>query len=98
MKNVIESLNLGIKAKITLESDDICKFCTNPKNNICSNSFVGELDKTMMNILGLKEGELIDFSEKMQTLKIKIDAQFHQKICAECIWMKKGLCTDTFAK
>lgn len=96
MEKVIDELNAGIKAKITLKDDDICKSCTNPKNNICSTSFVEKLDRTVMGILNIKEGELIDFSEKMDLLKTKVDSKSHKQICAECIWMRKGLCENTF--
>lgn len=96
MEKVIKSLNQGVNAKVTLENDDICKFCLNPQNNVCSNHFTQNIDLKVMNILGLKEGEFVDFQEKLDVLKTVLTPKIHKEICGECIWMKKGFCSDTF--
>lgn len=95
MSNIIESLNQGIKARITLGEDDICKSCLN-FDGICSNSFVTRLDTKVSDLLELKSGDVVDFNEKLDILKTKLTSLEHKQICSECIWMKKGLCVDTF--
>ncbi|HBH17695.1 MAG TPA: hypothetical protein DDX14_01890 [Cyanobacteria bacterium UBA9579] len=98
MEKVINSLKQGASVKITLGSDDICEHCLNPNNNMCSQAYAEKLDSTVMNIIGLQEGEVVDFQEKTNLLKKIMNPQAHQRICEKCVWMKKGLCTDTFEK
>ena len=97
MEKVVNSLNQGTKVKITVGNDDICRSCLNPSSNICHSNFVNKLDSSVMNLLGLSEGDMVDYKETIQGLRAKIDADYHRQICSECIWMKKGLCTDTFS-
>ncbi|OGI23661.1 MAG: hypothetical protein A2287_06865 [Candidatus Melainabacteria bacterium RIFOXYA12_FULL_32_12] len=98
MEKVIKSLTQGVNVKITLGNDDICEHCLSPNSSLCSQAYTEKLDSTVMGILGLKEGEVVDFQEKIDVLKKIMTPLAHQKICKQCVWMKKGLCADTFKK
>jgi hypothetical protein len=86
MKNIINSLNKGITAKIILNNDNIYKSCTNPSHNICSLTYVNKNNLTTISFSGLQKVRITDLTEKISKLKNTLSPK---KVCCECIWTKK---------
>lgn len=96
MDKIVKNLTDTTKVKIRLGKDDICSYCNSPDENVCSAAFVAKIDQKVMDLLNIKENDVVEFGYAMKILKSKMNPELHRKICKECIWMKKGYCKDTF--
>jgi hypothetical protein len=97
MDDIITRLGGRAQIKIVFSQDDICSSCPGV-NNVCSESFAVKADAAVAALLGLESGTIVDYRETAERLREIMTAERHQKICAECVWMKKGVCCDTFDK
>lgn len=84
------------EAVIVCAADDICAACPHrlPEGQCGSvGSDVAEMDRQVIGLLGLTCGEVYKRRTLYRLLRERITAPDFERICGDCSWHKKGLCS-----
>ncbi len=88
--------------KVIVEADDICVACPHHKDGSCKQEPGGEarvrcLDHMVLRQLGMKVGTCLTWQEVVCLLRVRVDKEDLQRICAACRWLPYGYCQEGLA-
>ncbi|MGN0376150.1 MAG: DUF1284 domain-containing protein [Suilimivivens sp.] len=88
MGEIKESLAENPVITVVVQTDDICSFCPNNENGICTvEEKVAGYDSTVLSLCGLKPDALVNFKEFEKLVDEKILAAGRRReICGGCQW------------
>lgn len=107
MSEVVNKLNKesDIKIEVLDKPDILCEKCPNLKSGSCNSAGtfqaekrIREMDRTVMNVLKIKSGEI--HSAKIINEKIAkyFDSAAFKKVCGQCHWVTLGYCEEGLNK
>jgi hypothetical protein len=84
--------NLDCKINLINSCDEICRACTNKKNQQCSNKEVDNMDDIVLSKLELKKEYIISAEDAFNLVNKKLKTIEDVKdICGDCRWTGKCL-------
>lgn len=88
MSAVQECLRRNPPVALLARADDICTHCPNLRGSICETAAKVEgYDKKVLELCGLREGEVVDWEEFSLLVRERIlDAGKRKAICGDCQW------------
>ncbi len=90
---LVENLGKNPDVQITFQADNICMPCPHRVKQSCEKQAdITQLDQAHANLLGLKDGEVLSWSECVSKAKDKITLKKFHTICEGCGWKKLGIC------
>lgn len=88
MNEMLDIFMNGARVQLCLHTDEICAACPNNQNRCCtSDEQVNRYDRAVLQLCGLKEGTVLDFSEFTRMVQKQITyVNKRSSICGDCKW------------
>lgn len=89
--------NPNIKIEVVSSLDSVCRACPNQtKLGKCNKQAkVLELDRKHMEILEIKIGEVLTWSEAVRKIRDNMSIEKFEYACKGCSWQSYGICRNT---
>ncbi|MEL7214773.1 MAG: DUF1284 domain-containing protein [Pseudomonadota bacterium] len=85
--------------EVTSATDDICAPCPKRIGTLCTaQSKIANLDAAHADALGVAPGDTLTWGEAQSRIKARITPDTLDTICADCSWLKHGMCTSAVAR
>ncbi len=86
--------NSNIQIEVVNNLDSICNACPNKtKQNKCNKQAkVSQLDSRHMEVLGIKIGDTVIWSEMTKKIKEEMSLEKFEYACSGCEWKPYGIC------
>lgn len=92
----IASKVISTQIEVVGNLDSICSACPNQtkQGKYTEQAKVLELDRRHMEILGIKIGETLTWSEAVEKIREKMSLKKFDYACEGCSWQPYGICKD----
>lgn len=88
-----------VEIEVVGAADDICAPCPKRIGTLCTaQSKIAKLDAAHADALGVGPGETLTWGEAQERIKARITPNKLNTICADCSWLKHGMCTSAVAR
>lgn len=105
MGQIVEEMkdqSIDFPIQVVAGLDDVCNFCPNKGDGNCNSpktdSYVLNLDRKVMDHLGIKSGEIYNKKELISLTTSLINPEDLDYLCEGCSWLTYGVCKDGIAK
>lgn len=106
MHEIVEEIRDDSKyfpIRVVMDLDDACGACPNKGDGFCnasrgSDEHVKQLDRRIMEHIGLEHGEQIDKHELVKRTAEKVQPEDLDILCKGCSWLSYGVCKTGILK
>lgn len=105
MSEIVEEIKdstIDLPIQVIAELDDVCFCCPHKGVGYCnspkSNSYILNLDKKVIDHLGIKSGETYNKNELVSLVAKLVNPEDLDYICEGCSWLSYGVCKEGIIK
>ena len=89
----------AVEIEVVDAADDICAPCPKRIGTLCAaQSKINRLDQAHAEALSITPGDILTWGEARGRIKAHVMPETLDTICAECSWLKHGMCKAALAR